>query len=179
MARSHRPQRGFFPTFRWKAQTLVQVRIFLSSTKDLKTIAQSVMRRLTAAPSPLLLEALTQFSSLCKEPICNCPVPSPAWWGVLLWGLICIDKCRLASVSLAPQAKELDQRREATGNLLGKYLGYWIQKWQCQIGANLHRLIRLITTMSPGTWKSLNSYATRMLKVCCYETWSVNYHEYH
>lgn len=30
--------------------------------------------------------------------------------GSLLWGVICIDKCKLASVSLTPQAKELEWR---------------------------------------------------------------------
>lgn len=169
MALGNRPQRGFFLTFRWKAQTLVQVSNFCPQTKDLKKIALSVVCKLTGAPSPFLLEALTPFSSRCKDPMSS-PLGSSAL-GPHLHRQMQTGICQLRTSSQGVGA--------ATGSLLGKYPGYWIQKWQCQIRANLHRLIRLITTVSPGTWKSLNSYATRMLKVRCYETWSVNYHEYH
>lgn len=111
MALGNMPQGGlFFLTFRWEAPTLVQVRNFCSQTKDLKKIALSVLYELAGAPFSFLLEALTSFLSSCKWTICTCPALSWTLWGVLLWGVICIDKCKLASVSSAPQANEPERR---------------------------------------------------------------------
>lgn len=110
MALGNTPQRGcFFLTFRWKTQILVQIRSFHAQTMDLKEIAVRPVQ-IGWGSLPISPGRLDSILIALQQTICNCPVPFQARWGVLLRGLICIDKCRLASVSLAPQANDLEWR---------------------------------------------------------------------